>query len=147
VKLFKPLLGLHEVAKGIVYTEPIQTGWRPPRFLERLSEEDRDFVRKKYNIIVEGNEKTLSLLKRNGEGGMKCEEKRRDEMRRAEKRRKGKRREEKREWKKQMGREERREEKRRREKREEERRRESKKQTRREKRRAEKRRKKRAQKK
>lgn len=58
MKLFKPLLGLHEVAKGIVYTEPIKTGWRPPHFLERLSEEDRDFVRKKFNIIVEGKEGT-----------------------------------------------------------------------------------------
>ncbi len=55
------------MAKGVVYTEPIKTGWRPPRFLQRMSEEDRQFVRDKFKIIVEGNVRFFSIC---GYGGV-----------------------------------------------------------------------------
>jgi len=50
------LMGVAELAKGIEYTEPIKTGWRPPRYIREWSEEKRESVRKKHHILVEGED-------------------------------------------------------------------------------------------
>ncbi|XP_074598884.1 ATP-dependent RNA helicase abstrakt [Brevipalpus obovatus] len=50
------LMGVAELAKGIYYSDPIKTGWRPPKYFLNLSEEKKDKVYKKYHIYVEGEE-------------------------------------------------------------------------------------------
>jgi ATP-dependent RNA helicase DDX41 len=51
-----PLLGVKQNAKGIIYTESIETGWRPPRHIRALTEEDKDRLRKKWHIICDGED-------------------------------------------------------------------------------------------
>ncbi|PWN51317.1 putative DEAD-box ATP-dependent RNA helicase 35 [Violaceomyces palustris] len=43
-----------ELAKGINYTEPIKTSYRPPRFIRQRSEEENAKLREKNHIIVDG---------------------------------------------------------------------------------------------
>ncbi|XP_074643866.1 putative ATP-dependent RNA helicase DDX41 [Tubulanus polymorphus] len=50
------LMGVAELAKGIQYQDPIKTGWRPPRFILNRNEVQHNKVRKKYSIIVEGED-------------------------------------------------------------------------------------------
>lgn len=49
-----PLAGHHEVAKGIKYTEAMDTGWRAPKKYANLSHEECEEIRKKFHIVVEG---------------------------------------------------------------------------------------------
>lgn len=51
----KALMGVAELAKGIEYTEPIKTSWRPPRIVLHLSQARHDRIRKKFGISVEGD--------------------------------------------------------------------------------------------
>jgi len=44
-----------ELAKGIVYTEALKTSWRPPRHIRNMSEKERDAIREKWHIVVEGD--------------------------------------------------------------------------------------------
>lgn len=48
------LITASEIAKGVIYTEPIKTSWRPPRHIQRLSEDDAKQFRRKKGISVEG---------------------------------------------------------------------------------------------
>ncbi|CAF4740994.1 unnamed protein product, partial [Rotaria magnacalcarata] len=38
-------MGVAELAKGIEYTEPIRTSWRPPKAILRLPEERHQHIR------------------------------------------------------------------------------------------------------
>ncbi|XP_042912655.2 ATP-dependent RNA helicase abstrakt [Parasteatoda tepidariorum] len=51
----RALMGVAELAKGIQYEDPIKTGWRPPRYILALSEKRHQRVRRKYRILVEGD--------------------------------------------------------------------------------------------
>ncbi|XP_037504667.1 ATP-dependent RNA helicase abstrakt [Rhipicephalus sanguineus] len=50
----RALMGVAELAKGIQYDQPIQTGWRPPAYLVNTTLEQQEKVRQKYRILVEG---------------------------------------------------------------------------------------------
>jgi ATP-dependent RNA helicase DDX41 len=50
------LTAINEFAKGIVYTEPMPSSWRPPRHIRQLPESKNEATRKKYAIIVEGDD-------------------------------------------------------------------------------------------
>ncbi|XP_045509263.1 ATP-dependent RNA helicase abstrakt [Colias croceus] len=52
----KALMGVAELAKGIQYSEPIKTSWRPPRCILDLPEERHDRVRQQLRILVEGED-------------------------------------------------------------------------------------------
>eukprot|EP00823_Brevimastigomonas_motovehiculus_P009405 TRINITY_DN906_c0_g1_i1.p1 TRINITY_DN906_c0_g1~~TRINITY_DN906_c0_g1_i1.p1 ORF type:complete len:790 (-),score=235.13 TRINITY_DN906_c0_g1_i1:264-2600(-) len=49
-----PLMGAKAVAKGQQYTEPIKTGWRPPRHVRDMTDEEIVKIRKKYHILIDG---------------------------------------------------------------------------------------------
>lgn len=50
------LVSVKEAAKGIVYTERITTDWKPPRYICALEESEYDEIRRKWHILVEGND-------------------------------------------------------------------------------------------
>ncbi|XVF74777.1 hypothetical protein PTKIN_Ptkin13bG0138900 [Pterospermum kingtungense] len=52
----KRLMSVRELAKGITYTEPLFTGWKPPLHIRRMSTKDRDLIRKQWHIIVDGED-------------------------------------------------------------------------------------------
>lgn len=77
----KALMAAGEIAKGIIYENPIKTGWRPPRYIQQYTLEKMERIRKKFHILVDGEDvptpiKTfkemkfpravLSVLKRKG---------------------------------------------------------------------------------
>ena len=45
-----------EIAKDITYTEPLRTGWKPPLRLRRMPRQKADELRRKWHILVEGEE-------------------------------------------------------------------------------------------
>ncbi|PNX87395.1 DEAD-box ATP-dependent RNA helicase 35-like protein, partial [Trifolium pratense] len=52
----KTLKSVRELAKGITYTEPLPTGWKPPWHIRRMSKKDCDLIQKQWHIIVDGEE-------------------------------------------------------------------------------------------
>jgi len=52
----KVLMAVGEIAKGIVYTDSIKTGWRPPRYFQCYSPEKFQKLRRKWHILVEGED-------------------------------------------------------------------------------------------
>ncbi|KAF9052787.1 P-loop containing nucleoside triphosphate hydrolase protein [Panaeolus papilionaceus] len=54
IKSRRKLASDMELARGIQYTEPIITSWRPPRYVRERSEEQNQKLRDKYHILVEG---------------------------------------------------------------------------------------------
>jgi ATP-dependent RNA helicase DDX41 len=52
----KSLRSVREIAKGIIYTEPIQTGWKPPLRLRRMPLAKANEFRRKWHIIVDGDD-------------------------------------------------------------------------------------------
>ncbi|XP_002991105.2 DEAD-box ATP-dependent RNA helicase 35 [Selaginella moellendorffii] len=52
----KTLMSVRELAKGITYTNPMQTDWRPPSHVRHMSEAECDEIRKQWHILVEGEE-------------------------------------------------------------------------------------------
>ncbi|XP_063413088.1 probable ATP-dependent RNA helicase DDX41 [Mytilus trossulus] len=52
----KALMGVAELAKGIQYEDPIKTGWTPPSYILHRSEHKHEELRKKYHILVEGED-------------------------------------------------------------------------------------------
>jgi len=53
---FKSLRSVREIAKGIVYKDPIETGWKPPLRLRRMPLAKANELRRKWHIIVDGND-------------------------------------------------------------------------------------------
>ena len=47
------LKGVSELARGVEYTEPIKTSWRPPRVILSLPEKRHLRIWKKFHIDVE----------------------------------------------------------------------------------------------
>lgn len=52
----KTLMSVRELAKGITYTEPMFTGWKPPLAIRRMSKKACDTIRKQWHIIVDGDD-------------------------------------------------------------------------------------------
>ncbi|CAN6573139.1 unnamed protein product [Malus baccata var. baccata] len=52
----KTLMSVRELAKGITYTEPLLTGWKPPLNIRQMSSQQCDFIRKQWHIIVSGDD-------------------------------------------------------------------------------------------
>lgn len=52
----KTLMSVRELAKGITYTEPLPTGWKPPLHVRRMSKKECDLIRKQWHIIVDGGD-------------------------------------------------------------------------------------------
>ncbi|RHZ79012.1 hypothetical protein Glove_152g30 [Diversispora epigaea] len=52
----KLLASDRELAKGITYTKPMTTTWRPPRHIRELLPEEHDLIRQKYHILVDGED-------------------------------------------------------------------------------------------
>lgn len=52
----KHLASDRELAKGIIYTNPIQTTWRPPRHILEAPQREHDAIRQRYHILVDGEE-------------------------------------------------------------------------------------------
>ncbi|KAG8766106.1 hypothetical protein FRC15_006571 [Serendipita sp. 397] len=52
----RKLASVEELAKGIQYTEPMKTSWRPPRYIRERSAQKNAEIREKYHIIVEGDD-------------------------------------------------------------------------------------------
>lgn len=52
----KTLMSVRELAKGITYTDPMFTGWKPPLDIRRMSKKARETIRKQWHIIVEGDD-------------------------------------------------------------------------------------------
>ncbi|EOA14389.1 hypothetical protein CARUB_v10027584mg [Capsella rubella] len=52
----KTLMSVRELARGITYTEPLLTGWKPPLDIRSLSSKQRDLLRKQLHIIVNGDD-------------------------------------------------------------------------------------------
>ncbi|XP_050206330.1 DEAD-box ATP-dependent RNA helicase 35 [Mercurialis annua] len=52
----KTLMSVRELAKGITYSEPLLTGWKPPLMIRRMSKKQCDAIRKQWHIIVDGDE-------------------------------------------------------------------------------------------
>ncbi|KAI5660458.1 hypothetical protein M9H77_29251 [Catharanthus roseus] len=50
----KTLMSVRELAKGITYTDPLPTGWKPPLPIRRMSKKACDALRKQWHIIVDG---------------------------------------------------------------------------------------------
>lgn len=50
----KALMAASELAKAIVYEDPIETSWKPPRHVLALPEFKLDEIRRKHRILVEG---------------------------------------------------------------------------------------------
>ncbi|OXU18708.1 hypothetical protein TSAR_006978 [Trichomalopsis sarcophagae] len=52
----KALMGVAELAKGIEYTDPIKTSWRPPRTILTMDNVRHERIRRKFGITVEGED-------------------------------------------------------------------------------------------
>ncbi|KAI9291128.1 P-loop containing nucleoside triphosphate hydrolase protein [Neoconidiobolus thromboides FSU 785] len=59
----KELAGAHELAKGIKYTEPMGSSWKPLNRTLKLSEQELDMNRKKHHIIVDGEDIPPPIIK------------------------------------------------------------------------------------
>ncbi|KAJ6228779.1 atp-dependent RNA helicase ddx41-related [Anaeramoeba flamelloides] len=64
----KPLLAVSERSSGVIYKDPIKTGWEPPYRVQKMSQEESNELRKKLHIIVHGDDvcnpiKSFKLLR------------------------------------------------------------------------------------
>merc|ERR1719183_823883 len=53
---YKPLMSVKELAKGVEYTQSMETGWWPPRHIRDMSEDEKQEVRDKWHILCEGED-------------------------------------------------------------------------------------------
>ena len=49
-------MSIGELAKGVVYSESLKTGWRPPRYIWEASQSKHERIRKKMHILTEGED-------------------------------------------------------------------------------------------
>lgn len=54
------LKSVAELASGIVYTEPMKSSWRAPRFLINAPEDHHKAVRERHHILIEGDSPSTS---------------------------------------------------------------------------------------
>ncbi|CAO3665858.1 unnamed protein product [Umbelopsis vinacea] len=52
----KALVSVQEAATGMQYTEPMKTSWTPPKHIRDQPEENFESIRKKFHILLEGND-------------------------------------------------------------------------------------------
>lgn len=52
----KALMGVAELAKGIMYEDPIKTSWKPPRYILSMPDYKHDMIRQKLKILAEGED-------------------------------------------------------------------------------------------
>lgn len=52
----KALMGVSELAKGVQYTQPIKTSWKPPRYILEMPESRHEKLRNDLRILVEGED-------------------------------------------------------------------------------------------
>ncbi|EIW60687.1 DEAD-domain-containing protein [Trametes versicolor FP-101664 SS1] len=45
-----------ELAKGVSYTEPLKSSWRPPKFVRDRTEEENMRIREQHHILIEGDD-------------------------------------------------------------------------------------------
>ncbi|KAM1078022.1 hypothetical protein ACFX15_024636 [Malus domestica] len=57
----KALLSVGELAKGITYTDPIPTVWKPPLHIRRMTRKQCDLIRKQWHILVGGEDVPLPI--------------------------------------------------------------------------------------
>ena len=53
---FKPLMSVKELAKGVTYTDSMQSNWRPPAHIREMSLEQQQAIRDKWHILTEGED-------------------------------------------------------------------------------------------
>uniref|UniRef100_A0A668AKZ3 RNA helicase n=1 Tax=Myripristis murdjan TaxID=586833 RepID=A0A668AKZ3_9TELE len=51
----RALMSVKEMAKGIIYDDPIKTSWKAPRYILNMPEARHERVRKKFHILVDGD--------------------------------------------------------------------------------------------
>ena len=56
ISTFKPLLSLKERVQEVVYEKPLETSWTPPSWARVLTDKDKEKMRKKRGILVEGED-------------------------------------------------------------------------------------------
>ncbi|ORX62200.1 P-loop containing nucleoside triphosphate hydrolase protein [Hesseltinella vesiculosa] len=59
----KALVSVQEAASGVSYTESMRTSWHPPKYISAKGEEVHDRIRKKYHILVEGEDPVPPLVR------------------------------------------------------------------------------------
>lgn len=52
----RALMSVGELAKGVIYTESLRTGWRAPRYIREAQESRHERIRKKWHILTEGED-------------------------------------------------------------------------------------------
>ncbi|KAJ4797689.1 DEAD-box ATP-dependent RNA helicase 35 [Rhynchospora pubera] len=52
----KTLMSVRELAKGITYTDPLLTGWKPPLHIRRMPPSHAHSLRRQWHILVEGDD-------------------------------------------------------------------------------------------
>ena len=52
----RALMSVGELAKGVVYTEPLQTGWRAPYYIREASLSRHERIRAKWHILTDGED-------------------------------------------------------------------------------------------
>ena len=52
----RALMSVGELAKGVVYSESLKTGWHPPRYIREASQSKHERIRKKMHILTEGED-------------------------------------------------------------------------------------------
>ncbi|KAL3733431.1 hypothetical protein ACJRO7_022884 [Eucalyptus globulus] len=57
----KTLMSVRDLAKGIIYTKPLLTGWKPLLPIRRMSGKQCDMIRKQWHIIVDGEDILLPI--------------------------------------------------------------------------------------
>lgn len=50
----RALMSVGELAKGVIYKDPLHTGWRPPHYIREAAETRNERIRKKLHILTEG---------------------------------------------------------------------------------------------
>ncbi|GJN28032.1 hypothetical protein PR202_gb16113 [Eleusine coracana subsp. coracana] len=52
----KPLMSVRDIARGVVYSNPIETGWKPPLRLRRMPRAKADALRRRWHILVDNDD-------------------------------------------------------------------------------------------